>query len=109
MALNSGEDRKYLVVARLAEKDVQANLKRVQSAKEIATEVSKGRYQMAFSSADGSLLGLFIESHLAAAQVRARFDAVIQDQDRVFVWVIELGEDFSATGNSRGWQWLQHH
>ena len=103
------EETKYLVLLRLPENDTQINLSRVQAAKETAEKIGKGQCQMAFSTSDASFLGLFVKTSLAAAQIRARFDALIHREDRAFVWVLALADEFAAIGNSRGWQWLQHN
>lgn len=103
------EKRRFLVLLRLPENAVQENLKRAETAKDTADKISKGDYQMAFTSSDASFLGIFLKCDLATAQIRARFDILIHRQDRTFVWVLELGVDFSAIGNSRGWQWLQNN
>ncbi|EHM01205.1 hypothetical protein HMPREF9946_02209 [Acetobacteraceae bacterium AT-5844] len=68
---------------------------------------SNGNAELAFSSQDGSFIGIYVKARLAAAQIRAAVDERMTTKDRGFVLVTELGPDFAAIGNSSGWRHLQ--
>ena len=101
------DDRRHLIVIRFdddaAERDVFETIQEIKGKLERA---SQGDTHLVFNSEDSYLIGLIVKSTLAAAQLRVRCEHTMQN-DRGFVCVIELGEDFSALGNSSGWRWLQ--
>jgi hypothetical protein len=71
--------------------------------------MSKGHSQLAFTSADASVVGVFVKVAKPAPVLRSALENAATPNDRGFVMVLELGEEFDAIGNSRGWQWLQHN
>ncbi len=99
------EDRRFLIVVRVDPAD------RAPAAK-LVTDVIAGfspDSRLAFSSHGGETFGIFVKAKRAAREFRAALDKQYTKADRAFVLVLELGEDWSAIGNSRGWEWLQHH
>ncbi len=101
-------ERRYLLVLRFDEDAAQMDvLKTAQDTKTILERATRGKAHLVFSSDDSYLIALVVKTTLVAAQLRAMCEHTIQ-KDRGFTWAIELGEDFSARGNSSGWRWLQH-
>ena len=105
MADNQDIERRYLIVLRFDEDATQMDvLNAVQNTKttlERATEA-----HLVFNSDDSYLIGIVVKTTLVAAQLRAMCEHTMQN-DRGFTWAMELGEDFSARGNSSGWRWFQ--
>ncbi len=65
--------------------------------------------QLAFSSASAETFAVFVKSNWFPRQILSMLgEARIGSHDAT-IWVLELGDQFAAIGNSRGWQWLQHH
>ena len=105
MADDQDIERRYLIVLRFDEDATQMDvLNAVQNTKttlERATEA-----YLVFNSDDSYLIGIVVKTTLVAAQLRAMCEHTMQ-KDRGFTWAMELGEDFSARGNSSGWRWFQ--
>jgi len=102
----SEHERRYLIIVR-ADRSVET-VRVITFIKEKLERMSRGRSHLAFSSADGSVVGIFLKIAKPAAVVRAAIDGASTANDREFVMVLELGEEFSAMGNSAAWRWLQH-
>jgi hypothetical protein len=81
-------------------------LETVRNVKEKLERATRGNAHLAFNTDDSYLIGLIVKTTLYAAQLRAMCEHRFQ-QDRGFTWALEIGEDFSAQGNSSGWRWLQ--
>ena len=100
-------ERRYLIVIRFD--DDADNLEAVQGIQHIKSTLERatqGDTHLVFNSDDSYLIGLVVTSTLAARQLRAMCEHTMQ-KDRGFTWVIELGEESSAAGNSSGWRWIQ--
>jgi hypothetical protein len=97
-------ERRLLIVVRGDEKPLPV----IQRVTEIMNGLSRGKTHLAFNSADGTLVGLYAKSTRPLPVIRAALEGPSSYKDRGFVLVLEIGEDFQAIGNSRGWQWLQH-
>jgi hypothetical protein len=99
-------ERRYLVIVRGDKGPDTAHVAKVTA--ETLGRMSQGRTHLAFSSADGSVIGMFAKIAKPARVIRAALDGASTASDRGFVLVLELGNEFSAIGNSSGWRWLQH-
>ena len=100
-------ERRYLIVLRFDEDATQMDvLNAVQNTKTTLERATQGEAHLVFNSDDSYLIGLVVKTTLVAAQLRAMREHTMQ-KDRGFTWAIELGEDFSARGNSSGWRWFQ--
>jgi hypothetical protein len=99
-------ERRHIVLLRFDPADRAPATK---LAVETIEAMSKGDYRLAFSSEKGETLGVFMKSRKVAAVIRAALQKQYAKGTRTFIMVIELGDDWSAFGNSRGWEWLQHH
>ena len=65
--------------------------------------------QLAFSSASAETFAVFVKSNWFPHQIMSMLGESRVGSHEATIWVLELGEKFAAIGNSRGWQWLQHH
>jgi hypothetical protein len=99
-------ERRHIVLLRFDPKEFGPATKLAMATIEA---MSRGDYRLAFSSEKGETLGVFMKSRKAAAVIRAALQKQYATGTRTFIMVIELGEDWSAFGNSRAWEWLQHH
>lgn len=108
MVDNQTVERRYLIIIRFDEDATQMDvLGNIQETKTTLERATQGKAHLVFNSDDSYLIGLFVKTTLAAAQLRAMCEHTMQ-KNRGFTWAVELGEDFSAHGNSSGWRWLQH-
>jgi hypothetical protein len=99
------EDRRFLVLIRIEPAD---RIPATKWAMDVINGIS-GENRLAFSSEKGETFGVWVKAKKAAAQIRAALDKQYSRGERTFVMVLELGDDSSCVGNSRGWEWLQHH
>lgn len=111
---------KYAIIIRIGESIPTPD--RVREAwtavREILNEISEGQMQMMFSTPDGSTAGFFVEVPSAASAHAImqgltgknnlhKGDTIVRNDDSIIVF--EVGSDFSGSGFSRAWSWLQHH
>jgi hypothetical protein len=70
---------------------------------------SNGEMEQLCRSNDGQLFGFFFMSKKPAGMMMAEFESsgVLATGDSFIVF--EVGDEFSGTGFSRAWTWLQHH
>jgi hypothetical protein len=99
-------ERRFLVIVR-GDKPSQTTTT-AKSVMDTLSRMSRGKAQLAFSSADASVVGVFAKMAKPTPVIRAALEEASTYKDRGFVLVLELGADFAAIGNSSGWQWLQH-
>lgn len=79
--------------------------------------ISGGEMKMIFATPSGDAVGCLFKTHLYAHKIitdlmgtsqnpPAGSSILYRDDSAI---VVEVGEDFSGTGFSQGWNWLQHH
>lgn len=100
---------RFLLIVRLRTADRVAIAEAATEIMGLASRLSRKEHQLAFSSADSGTFAVFLKTPLAARQIRAAVEGLKVARNDTMIWVLELGAEFDAIGNSRGWQWLQHH
>lgn len=103
--------KRYIAVIRLNAGDntVMRLKKAVPALMETISRIARGESQLAFSSASGETFAVFLKTSINAAQIRAEIEKCPELLNGDHIMALEIGEDWNAIGNSRGWQWLQHH
>jgi hypothetical protein len=100
------KNRRYLILARVD----QNSLGRAREFLwQKAQCLSKGDPHLAFASEKGETMGILIHSQADAGRLSFEMASEHVGGDPNFVMVIEVGEDWSAAGNPRTWEWLQRH
>jgi hypothetical protein len=113
MASTNATGTRFLVIVMLGNTSVERLRTFVPALQRVLNATStEAPTQEAFRSATADVFGYFIRSKLNASQVRARIDSpdpppFLDNNDRILV--LEIGDSFSAFGNSNAWRWLQHH
>ncbi len=110
------EYRKYFVLIKLGNSTpilqrVRESAKAIQLAIE---KVSNNDCQLVFTSSSGDCFGYLLKTIVPSGVIKAELDgrtassdtSALRSDDSVLV--LEVGEDFTGTGFSRGWTWLQH-
>ncbi|KAF0102199.1 MAG: Uncharacterized protein FD144_2634 [Rhodospirillaceae bacterium] len=98
--------RRFLVVIRVDPQDLGPAVKLMMTKLE---GLALGETRLAFSSLKGETFGVFMKSRKAAGLISATLTNQYIKGDKTFVMVTEVGEEWGGAGNSRGWEWLQHH
>ena len=70
---------------------------------------SKGEMEQVCRSNDGQLFGFFFISKKPAQMMTAEFEGSGVGATRDAFIIFEVADDFSGSGFSRAWTWLQHH
>jgi len=80
-------------------------------------EISNKEWKMAYASPDGATAILVYKSHFSARKVVGDLISwsdnpppgatILRTGDSILI--TEIGEDFSGSGFSNAWTWLQHH
>jgi hypothetical protein len=83
---------------------------------EMLKHISKGNYETAYLTKDGSSAGFFVKTQLPSVAVRSILDGTQWEGDRTAILekgdkflILELGPDFNGVGFSKAWTWLQHN
>lgn len=100
-------ERRVLVVVRGDHPGEVTNT--TQLVRKAVDNMARGKSQLAFNSADASLVGIYAIINKPLPVLRAALEGFSTYKDRGFVLVLELGDDFTGVGNSSGWQWLQNN
>lgn len=113
------QDRRYLVILMLGDANIQRLAALVPWFQRSLNAIADGRIQLAFNSAARDEFGYFLRSRMKAHQMIERLRSpggirqeplevsMLTNTDDILV--LEIGEDFSGSGRSRAWAWLQHH
>jgi hypothetical protein len=131
-----GEPRCFLVHIRLGQKQPERG--RIAEAapliQDAIQKVSKGEFQLAYTSHDGTTMGFFVRTPMAGGSIRAalegssrayeyfsekewdaarakgerpKLESPLSNEDSILI--LELGPHFTGQGFSRAQTWLQHH
>ena len=71
--------------------------------------MSKSKCAMLHASAISGVMAVFVETDRAAAQIRSAIEGLECTGNQDVIFVMEVGQEFSAIGGSAAWTWLQHH
>ena len=102
---------KFLAILRIesVSKSKQDIAKTFKDFVEVITKISSNEFSRAFSTHDGQTLGVFYKSTHHPENVRRliQVETSIAIDDSLFI--LEIGQHWTALGNSNAFRWLQHH
>lgn len=99
--------RKFLVVLKTqdAAEGNRRSLDRVAHC--LSDQTNRSSCSLAFTSESGDTAGVFVKTDLPAGQIRSRLERSIPIGADGAIWVLELGWEWAATGDSRAAGWLR--
>jgi hypothetical protein len=109
-SLSDRQERRYCALVQLSKSTTMQRVAAdVPQIVETFQRWSSGEMEQLCRSNDGQLFGFLFKSSKPAQMLMAEFQSCRGTVHEDSFIVFEVGDEFSGTGFTRAWTWLQHH